>query len=247
MKRVFNLTEDKRTSISNSILGAICAFVSGGINAGGFIILGQYTSHVTGIVASAADEIALNQLPLAMTSLGFVGIFFLGAFLASVLVQFARLRKLHSQFALAFLMSGAVMITLGLWTLLHEGSLHKNLILTLGFFFSMGIQNATVTKLSNSEIRSTHMTGIVTDLGVEASHWLFNREPLSLIKLGRLLLILLSFFVGGICGAFSFQSTLGTSSLFFYGGVLVVLSIVPVYKDTHIRMRYLKKSIRARS
>jgi uncharacterized membrane protein YoaK (UPF0700 family) len=44
--------------------------------------------------------------------------------------------------------------------------------------FIMGLQNAIVTKLSNAVIRTTHMTGIVTDLGIELGKLLYwNRDP----------------------------------------------------------------------
>ena len=239
MKRLFKLAEDKRTPLLNNLLGAICAFVSGAINAGGFISLGQYTSHITGVVATAADSVALQNIVLAIKSVGFVFQFFLGAFFATLLIQYAQTLKLHSRFALAFLVNGCVLVFLGIWTWIHP-QYHSLLILELGLFFSMGIQNATVTQLSNYELRATHMTGIVTDLGIETSKWIFDRAIFDSHRIRVLLLILTSFFIGGLSGAFSFKSSWGTLSLIGYGGVLIFLAIFPVYKDTHIRMRYFK-------
>lgn len=33
--------------------------------------------------------------------------------------------------------------------------------------YVMGLQNALITKISHAEIRTTHVTGLVTDLGIE--------------------------------------------------------------------------------
>lgn len=241
MKRIFQLTQDKRSPFLNSVLGGVCAFIAGSINAGGFIILGQYTSHITGVVASAADAIVLHQMGALARCLGFVLGFFLGAFCATLLIQWAEKLKLHSCFALAFFASAIVLIGLGLWTYLNGMSLHKDFILALGFFFSMGIQNATVTRLSHYEIRATHMTGVVTDLAIELGEWIFHHQCKDLQKLKRLLLIFVLFFIGGISGALSFKSQLGMVSLFFYGGILAILAIFPIYRDTHIRLRLLKR------
>jgi len=244
VKRILKLTDDRRTPVLNKALGCFCAFVSGSINAGGFIILGHYTSHVTGMIAGAADAIVLKQWTLLETSLAFVGSFFLGAFFATLLIQIAEALKLHSRFALAFLASGMLLIALGFWSYLNGMCFYKSMVLDFGFFFSMGIQNATVTRLSNYDIRATHMTGLVTDLGIECGKWTFNRKSLNQEKLTLLLLILFSFFIGGVCGAYSFNSHLGTLSLFLYGGVLAFLAIFPIYKDTHIRLRFLRRANR---
>lgn len=37
---------------------------------------------------------------------------------------------------------------------------------------ALGIQNAMTTKLSGAVIRTTHLTGLTTDLGILTAHWL---------------------------------------------------------------------------
>jgi uncharacterized membrane protein YoaK (UPF0700 family) len=36
---------------------------------------------------------------------------------------------------------------------------------------AMGMQNSMVTRLSGAVVRTTHLTGVVTDLGIEAAQW----------------------------------------------------------------------------
>lgn len=50
----------RRSRVTDTILGIVLAFIAGAINAGGFLAIGQYTSHMTGIVSSVADSLALG-------------------------------------------------------------------------------------------------------------------------------------------------------------------------------------------
>lgn len=46
--------------------------------------------------------------------------------------------------------------------------------------FIMGLQNAVITKVSHAEIRTTHVTGLITDLGIELGKvFYFNRSQLA--------------------------------------------------------------------
>ena len=61
-----SLSSVKRTARTNLHLGVLLAFVAGALNAGGFLAIGQYTSHMTGIVSAAADNIVLGHFRLAL-------------------------------------------------------------------------------------------------------------------------------------------------------------------------------------
>src|SRR3989344_1377132 len=89
-----------RSVHANRQLGWTLAFVAGAINAGGFLAVHQYTSHVTGTVSSLADNLALGHLDLVVD--GVVGVlsFLAGAMCCAVMVNFARRRQLSSEFAL---------------------------------------------------------------------------------------------------------------------------------------------------
>ena len=63
-----HLTAPERTAQSNLHLGVTLAFVAGALNAGGFLAIGQYTSHMTGIVSAAADHLVLGDLVLALSA-----------------------------------------------------------------------------------------------------------------------------------------------------------------------------------
>jgi len=108
--------------------------------------------------------------------------------------------------------------------------------------FMMGLQNAVITKLSNAEIRTTHMTGIVTDLGIEAGkamYWNRNDQAVPRVaadwKRMRILAALLSsFFAGAVAGAFGFK-LVGFGATLPLAAVLLALAIVPILDDLRSR------------
>jgi uncharacterized membrane protein YoaK (UPF0700 family) len=241
MHRLLHLTDEERSPYLNGALGAICAFVAGGINAGGLVIIGRYTSHVTGIVSESTTLLVqhrwLAAAQLLILALGF-GI---GAIFASYTIQWAKYLKLRSPFSLALMSSGSTLIGLGLWAM-HQGTHYPNdLLLEFGLFFAMGIQNATVTLLSNNDVRATHMTGIVTDLGIELGTGLFSRKDMNTPKFKLGILILGAFILGGLAGVMLFEDLLGIRALLLYGGILFALAALPIVKDHSITsLHYLK-------
>jgi uncharacterized membrane protein YoaK (UPF0700 family) len=111
--------------------------------------------------------------------------------------------------------------------------------------FIMGLQNAVITKLSNAEIRTTHVTGIVTDIGIELGKLLYRNaekhKGLSRVIANRPRLRLLfslaaSFFVGGVAGALGFHH-LGYSATVPLALVLVAFASVPIVDDLLVHWR----------
>ncbi|NQW93932.1 MAG: DUF1275 family protein, partial [Polaromonas sp.] len=89
---------DNRTLQTNKRLGAVLAFVAGAANAGGFLALGSYTPHMTGVVSSMADNLVLGQVTLAAASLGALAAFLLGAMTTAWLVNWGLREKLTSTY-----------------------------------------------------------------------------------------------------------------------------------------------------
>lgn len=81
--------------------------------------------------------------------------------------------------------------------------------IALLLLFSMGLQNAMVTKISDSLVRTTHLTGLFTDLGIDVAQLFFvqfshRKKMLARIKLR--LTIISSFFFGGLFGGSLYDS-----------------------------------------
>lgn len=228
-----------RTVAANRQLGFVLAFVAGAINAGGFLAVQQYTSHVTGMVSALADNLALGHLGLVVDGIVGVLAFLLGAICCAVMVNFARRKAMASEYALPLLLEAVLILCFGLMgarLAQFEGLLVPFTVVLLCFI--MGLQNAVVTKLSNSVIRTTHMTGIVTDLGIEIGKLIYwNRSvdvgPRVLADRDRMAVLaglLASFLTGGIAGAFGFHS-LGYASTVPLAFVLAAMALVPTIDD----------------
>ncbi len=108
-----SLTGRTRSAAANRHLGFTLAFVAGAINAGGFLAVQQYTSHMTGIVSAMADNIALGAYELVWGGLGAVLSFLLGAACSTVMINYSRRRHLHSEYALPLLLEALLLLCFG--------------------------------------------------------------------------------------------------------------------------------------
>ena len=231
-------TAVQRNAQSNLRLGLTLSFVAGATNAGGFLAVGQYTSHMTGIVSSVADNLVLGQLALALAGLMALVAFMGGAMTTAWMVNWALRRHLQSAFARPLLLEAALLLVFGLFGtgINFYADLFAPLTV-LVLCFIMGLQNAVITKISNAEIRTTHVTGLVTDLGIELGKMLYfnrlqgatpvvaNRKKLKLHAS-----LIASFFVGGLMGALGFKS-LGFITTVPLAIFLLVLVWRPVIND----------------
>ncbi len=238
------LTGRHRTARSNRHLGYALAFVAGGINAGGFLAVKQYTSHMTGIVSAMADHIALGEFALVLVGAGALLTFMLGAACTAVMVNFARRRQLQSEYALPLLAEASLLLCFGIlggWLAQLEGLLFSLTVpaTVMLLCFIMGLQNALITKLSHADIRTTHITGVVTDIGIELGKLFYWNRASSIARpsvladrqrLGMLITLVCSFFAGGVAGAFGFKH-LGYVSTVPLALILITLAVVPAVDD----------------
>ncbi|MFG6459187.1 YoaK family protein [Roseateles sp. BYS96W] len=224
----------ERTAEGNAHLGWLLAFVAGATNAGGFLAVNQYTSHMTGMVSAAADGLVLGQTHALVTAVGALLSFGAGAACTAVLVNFGRRRQAHSVFALPLLLEAACLIAFGLlgaW-LAGLGALLVPAAVAV-LCFTMGLQNALITKVSRAEIRTTHVTGIVTDLGIEIGRALYGLDA-NAARLRLLGGLLLAFAIGGLVGAWAFK-TVGYTATLPLAGILALLGAVPALDDLRAR------------
>jgi uncharacterized membrane protein YoaK (UPF0700 family) len=233
-----SLLGQARSPRANRHLGVALAFVAGAINAGGFLAVHQYTSHLTGAISSAADNLALGTWDLALDALGAVLSFLAGAACTALTVNFGRRRGLASEYALPLLFEAVLLLAFGVLgaRLAATDTLFVPATVML-LCFLMGLQNALITKLSHAEIRTTHMTGIVTDIGIELGRMLYwNRDPAqpkvaaNRARLRLLVSLLLGFFAGGLAGALGFKYA-GYLATLPLAGLLCMLAIVPTIDD----------------
>ncbi len=233
------LTAVERTPEANRQLAYFLVFIAGAVNAGGFLAVAQYTSHMSGIVSSMADHLALGSVVVVLQGLAALAAFLVGAATSAVLVNFGRRSQLASEYALPLLLEALLLLLFGLLGGHVEQMQWLYLPLTVALLcYIMGLQNAIITKVSRAEIRTTHVTGMVTDIGIELGklfYWNAVSNELPRVQADRQKLRVLAsmvvlFFVGGVSGALAF-AWLGYSATVPLACLLIVLAMLPVLDD----------------
>jgi uncharacterized membrane protein YoaK (UPF0700 family) len=228
-----------RAEASEAQLGLTLTFVAGAINAGGFMVVGHYTSHMSGIVSGVADQAALGMWMLAAAGLLALLCFMAGAAHSAWLINLGRRLGWRSRFALPLLVEAGLLLAFGLAGALLDSRTVAIPVVPL-LCFLMGVQNATITKISGARMRTTHVTGIVTDLGIEIGKLFYwNRDgaavPAEPVRADRAKMRLLGgllacFALGGLVGALGF-ARMGLAAFLPLAVVLLVLANAVIPAD----------------
>lgn len=231
-----------RTPSTNRDLATLLALTAGILNSVGFMAIAIYTSHMTGLTAALADSLAVGAVDVALLSLLAIGSFVVGAAVCAVLFNWGRRRGLRSRYAIVLLLESLLVLLIGL--LAQELTAAERtwaLIAVLGF--TMGMQNAIITKISNAQIRTTHVTGMVTDIGIELGKLMYRHragdpDPVraDLGKLRLHVLLVSAFFIGGLLGALSYMA-IGFLTVVPTACILLLLASIPVIEDLLARPR----------
>jgi uncharacterized membrane protein YoaK (UPF0700 family) len=145
-----------------------------------------------------------REWPDILKVLNWILSFFLGAFFASFSTNlFDRIYPRFSYVVPVVVEIVCLLIVIYPDTLLEFEN--KNAFKILCLFFSMGLQNGIVSVVSGNVVRTTHLTGMVTDFGIGISELLISKEDRKkntekVILSGT---IIFSFFSGGIFSAYS--------------------------------------------
>jgi uncharacterized membrane protein YoaK (UPF0700 family) len=175
--------------------GAWLALTAGFVNAIAFLGTGHGgVTHVTGQVTQVGITLREGDLLATARAAVLVVAFFVGAVLSGAIVRSPELSRRSRRYGLALLLESAFLFAAALVTPPEVTWGHALVAL------SAGMQNALVTSYSGAVIRTTHMTGIVTDLGLLIGHAL-RGERAEWGRLKLLGLLLFSFFFGGALGA----------------------------------------------
>ncbi|MCF3108305.1 DUF1275 domain-containing protein [Niabella sp. CC-SYL272] len=228
-----------RRPVHNLKLASLLSFVAGIVNVTGFFSVKVLTTNVTGHFAYFADDVIRQDFETAGIFLLYILAFLSGAFVSNTLVEATQ--KNHPRYTDAVPVFTEILLLTGV-ALLAPSAIHRFAPLVAGILlFAMGLQNAMVTRISNAVVRTTHLTGLFTDLGIELSQLLFYRKPEQQQKLKtsvKLRFAIISFFfLGCIAGGVGF-TRFHTRILFL---AVAVLFTGIIYSDIRYRILLLKK------
>lgn len=198
--------KSSRTLQDNINLGSIAAFAAGMVNVSAFILFFAFTSNITGYYAILADEIAEGKNIQVLIVLAWIALFFMGSFLSNFII-------IHGQKRYRFLYH-AIPLGVEMFLLLfvwyygdfhYEETLAETEFLIALLLFAMGIQNGLTATLSNFAVKTTHLTGLTTDLAINISmltHPQHRSNPEIFNKIKLYLSIASSYLLGGLIAGF---------------------------------------------
>ena len=161
----------------------LMALSAGAVNAGGFLATGRFVTHVTGFATLFGVDVGRLHWEGALGILSVPLFFLLGAFVAGWWIDREIMKKRPPHFDWVMALSAMSLLIAALLPNLERAPAFGGLIHLRGVYllmvllcFSSGLQNAALTSSSGSSVRTTHLTGITTDLGLGLARLLY--EPL---------------------------------------------------------------------
>jgi uncharacterized membrane protein YoaK (UPF0700 family) len=199
--------------------GSSLALLAGYINAVGFLgAEPQGVTHVTGQATNVGIAFSHGEFGRVGHAALLVLFFLGGALISGAIIRRPERSQRGRRYGVVlglevvFLVVATLLMLRGVWW--------------ADDFVAMaaGLQNAMVTSYSGAALRTTHMTGIVTDLGILLGHAL-RGEQLEREKFGLLGMLLFSFVSGGVIGAYG-APRLGELALLPPAAMLTIASLV---------------------
>jgi uncharacterized membrane protein YoaK (UPF0700 family) len=161
------------------------------------VVLGFFNtpvSHMSGAVSHLGVNIAEGHVIDSFGSLLIICGFIIGSMLAGILIGATKLGPSRRYGGVMMLEGGLLLASM---SLLLQKSLYGPMLAAC----ACGLQNAMSSSYCGLAIRTTHVSGLVTDLGVMIGHWI-RHQKIAYWKLRFLLMMLASFGGGGILGAY---------------------------------------------
>ncbi|MEO6686329.1 MAG: YoaK family protein [Dyadobacter sp.] len=232
---MFRHSGTHRTPNHNLKLATLLGLTAGFVNAEGFRGFSVLTTNITGHAALLAEGIAQQNWQNAQVVVLWMLLFLAGAFTSGLFLSFFSTNHRYS-YAIPIIIEIIILVFSALYGYKYDGTILSQTVFAGSLLFAMGLQNALVSLVSGSVVRTTHLTGIFTDLGIELAQLVNTRYQDREILYSKIKLksfIIGSFMSGAIAGAYLFQR-IGFPSFFV---PVVILTFVLLYDIFRINIR----------
>lgn len=227
---------NSRSLKDNVQLGVLTAFCAGMVNVSSLIIFFAFTSNATGHYAILAEEIVRGHWHQVGVVSIWIFLFFFGSFSANLIVINFNSRNAYFAHALPLLIEIACLLSVGYYGVhYYQETLRETEVMIALMLYAMGIQNGLTATISNFVVKTTHLTGTTTDLGVLYSMFTkaeYRNDPALRGKAFLLTAIAISYISGGISSAFVYKA-IGFKVFYI---VCVFISFVIVYDYSKLRL-----------
>ncbi|EIJ40615.1 putative membrane protein [Galbibacter orientalis DSM 19592] len=244
MLRKFN---NSRTVKDNIQLGSLSAFSAGMVNVTSVIIFFAFTSNVTGHYAIFAEEVAKGNWNGAIIVFAWIFLFFIGNFCSNQVIINFNHKNSYIAHSVPLFLEIICLFAVGTYgEFYYQETLWETEIMVGLMLFAMGLQNGLTASISNFSVKTTHMTGLTTDVGILASMYTKKkyRNNKALKEKGKILLsIALAYITGGI---FAGVVYLKIQFMVFYVACFAI-SIIIGYEYYKLKINKLMRSRRKRA
>ena len=184
------------------------------VNVTGFLAVQRLTTNVTGHFTYFVHSFLQADYFYAFIYLTYLFFFLFGSFTSNFLIEIVS--RINERYIYVVPVTVEIFILTAIGLAGHKFIDDDPNVIACALLFAMGLQNSLVTQISNAVVRTTHMTGLFTDLGIELSQLFFYKTEVQKKKLTssiKLRLTIISFFfIGGITGGELFEK-IGTKTL----------------------------------
>lgn len=237
-------TGQKRTYRHNIRLAVLLCLVAGFVNAAGLLAFSVLTTNITGHAATLAVDLANGNLADVVVALGWLCLFLGGAIFTGWYTAFMGEHKRYT-YTVPLLIECCVLFVIAVQPGSPGIGAIQNNYIAGSLLFVMGMQNALVTVISRSVVRTTHLTGIMTDFGISLSSAIRTRFRFTRGGRQRLVLqvnIILFFLIGGVMGAFFFKRYLH-SAFMIPAGIILITIFYDAFRVKYLRIKHHYRGI----
>lgn len=240
MLRKYN---QQRTFKDNMKLGIFTAFIAGMVNVASLVLFFSFTSNVTGHFAILATEIANGKWFQVVVVFFWIFLFFIGSFISNQLIIRSTRKTFISHLipmgleVICFLIVGVY----GVWY--YQETLMETELLVSLLLFSMGLQNGLTSSISNFGLKTTHLTGLTTDLAIHISLLTkseYRRKKEVVEKTKLLAAIAIGYLIGGVLSGIIIYKV--EFMVFFYISAAMVLVLAMDYSIAFFPTKAQKRS-----
>ncbi|GAB3164081.1 YoaK family protein [Telluribacter humicola] len=243
---------NSRSLRDNIQLGVLTAFSAGMVNVASLIIFFAFTSNVTGHYAILAEEIAKGHWYQVGVVFAWILLFFMGAFVANFIIINLNKKNAYAAHALPLLLEMLCLVTVGIYgQYYYQETLTETEVLVGLMLFAMGLQNGMTASVSNFVVKTTHLTGLTTDLGILFSMFTqkeFRDNPTLVGRAKLLVSIAVSYVSAGVLSALIYHRL--QFRVFFVVACVIVVIICYDYSKLRflqlIKRRNVGKALEAK-
>lgn len=192
----------ERNKLNDKIkFGMMYACTAGMVNVSSLVLFFSFTSNVTGHYAILANEIANGNLFKILIAFLWILLYFAGSFFSHFLIRSGTSSNTYLTHAVPMIVEIICLVSVGLYGhYLYAETLIETELLVAVLLFAMGLQNGLTASIASFSLKTTHLTGLTTDLAIHLSMLykknIKNKEAIR-SKLKLMFSIAVGYLIGG--------------------------------------------------